>query len=174
MQTGIGNPPPWMLNLFNLGNYKFSSQAAGRPSTFYFSDLVGNRGRFRRAHPLGPELVFQGRCKRIFISPVLMNKIALLSEHTIADKDDEDAFHRERYTKIFNIIPMIQKGDPDGIYKGKASLVIKEGWRLFDTDDNLVHCSSGTIILNDPEATNFFNNGGQATIQNYQGQWSIW
>src|SRR5262249_14769525 len=80
MLQGDGNPPRRVMSLFTRANYKFSTHEPGRSSTFYFSDLTGNRGRFRRQHSRGPELVFQGRCKRIFVNPDLETRITHLSE----------------------------------------------------------------------------------------------
>jgi hypothetical protein len=172
MQQGNGNPPASIMSLFTRANYKFSSKAPNRPSTFYFNDLAGNRGRYRRLHPRGPELVFQGRCNRVFISPELEAKMTVLAELT--NRDDDDAFNEARYGKSAAIHPVLERGDPDRIYHYRASLIPKPGWRLFDTNNELVHFSAGEIRLHDPEATIFFAQNGDAVLSAYSGPWAIW
>jgi hypothetical protein len=159
------------MGLFTQANYKFSSHAPPRPSTFYFSDAVGNRGRFRRQHAQGPELVFQGRCRRIFISPELEAKITVLADLSTGD---DNAFNEVRYGKIAAIHPMLAKGDPDAIYRDRASLMLRDGWRLFDSNGILVHFSAGQILRPDPAAAQFFLDGGAAALANYNGAWAIW
>ncbi|MFZ1830366.1 MAG: hypothetical protein WAW42_16735 [Candidatus Competibacteraceae bacterium] len=173
MQQNNGNPPRHIMSLFTRANYKFSSLVSGRSSTFYFSDPVGNRGRYRRQHQRGPELVFQGRCKRIFISPELEAKISVLAELVTAS-DNDVAFNTTRYEKITAIYPILQRGDPSGIYRERASLTPKAGWRLFDTNDVLVHFSAGQILLNDNDAATFFAQNGDAVLSGYSGPWTIW
>jgi hypothetical protein len=186
MQTGTGNPPEHMMGLFVQANYQFSSSAPGRPSTFYFEDQQGNRGRFRRQHAKGPELAHQGACTRVFISPALELRLSTMAElvsgrpfsdgagRFIWDVDDE-LFNTERYNKFTRIHSILLRGDPDHLYGGEASLNLQAGWRLFDTNDLMCHFSAGVIILNDPAAAQFFGQqNGDQLLAAYSGQWMIW
>lgn len=56
------------VNLFRFTNYKFSTKSPGRLSTLYFQDVQGIKGRWRRDHPGGEQLVYQGKCLRFFLS----------------------------------------------------------------------------------------------------------
>lgn len=85
----MGKPSPDILNLFVATNYKFSTKQPGRSSTWYFSDPQQNYGRFRREHPQGPELVYQGRCSRMFISPILQKEYGEVAEAIVAQKIQE-------------------------------------------------------------------------------------
>lgn len=174
MQKGNGNPPLHIMSLFTRMNYKFSSSVPGRSSTFYFSDPVGNRGRYRRQHQHGPELIFQGRCKRMFILPEMVDIISDRAEKNAPSKNDVALYNTFRYKEIAEIYPILQQGDPSGIYRELASLIPKDGWQLFDTNDDLVHLSAGQILLNDPAATTFFAQNGDAVLKEYSGPWTIW
>ena len=160
------------MGLFTQANYRFSSKAPNRPSTFYFSDHANNCGRYRRQHANGPELVYQGRCNRIFVSPELEAKISVLSELTTRD-DDDYAYNEARYGKFGAIYPMLQRGDPDGIYRGRATLTVQAGWRLFDSNGAMVHLSAGSIQANDPEPPSFCAWRDAASAA-YSGAWTIW
>ncbi|WP_200378631.1 hypothetical protein [Rubrivivax gelatinosus] len=78
------------------------------------------------------------------------------------------------YEKIAAIYPILQQGDPSGIYSNRASLTPKAGWRLFDTNDVLIHLSAGQILLNDTDAASFFAHNGDADLRDYSGPWTIW
>ena len=166
---------PQMLRLltwYSPARYKFSTNEPGRPSTLYFQDGVGARGRFRRGHGLGSQLIFQGRCKRIFVSPDLKRLLGTLSGAGL-DGDDFNAVSYGKFmAKLSEIQGVLERGGgPGGLYEGRASLRVVPGWHVFDNDGESGHCSSGTVMGADATAAAVLAGAGLTV---YAGAYSIW
>jgi len=162
-----------LLGWFSQANYKFSTNEPGRPSTLYFQDVVGARGRYRRGHGLGSELIFQGRCKRLFVSPDLKRQLGALSGAGYVDGDDFDRTSYGKFmTKLTDIQDILERGSRDAVnYNGRASTRQTASWHIFDTNEESAHCSSGTVMGADPAAAGLLGGAGLAT---YTGKYSIW
>jgi hypothetical protein len=165
--TGI---PPGTEDFFVEANVKFSTNEPGRPSTFYFEDNLGNRGRYRRAHGQGEQLTYQGACRRIFISPMLKHQLgALTTGGPFEDNLNHDTYG-QFIEKLSDVLVAITSNDPDGYYFGRASERAMPGWHVYETDGDNCHCSSGTVVADDTVAP-FFEGGGFA---GYAGNYVVW
>jgi len=136
------------IALFTRENYKFSTKAGARLSSFYFQDNKGNQGRYRREHPDGELLVYQGRSLRLFAAP---NKVKQgFNEHQI-------------YTDI-----------NDGVKQHAGfSLVPVTGYHVWEFRPPNIpgHGSGGTVLAEDPDFANFDFTNFPA---NYTGETSEW
>jgi hypothetical protein len=174
--SGLNGPLPAemqrVMGLFTLANYKFSTNEPGRPSTFYFQDMIGLRGRYRRGHGQAPgtQVIFQGRCKRLFVSPPFKGQLESLTTGGVFEDNLTRATYGKFLNKLDEIYEKLQHGNV-ALYQGRASLRPTPGWHVFDTDGENGHCSSGTIMQADQDPANFFHGGGFAA---YNGAWSIW
>lgn len=142
--------------LFSRLNYQFSTTESGRLTTFYFQDASGNMGRIRRQHRDGPLAVYQGKCKRIFLSPDAMNDIDSLVDDV---------------KELGGAIDNLSKGN--AVFNGHASLTPQADWHVFDffidEEGDVVqqHGSGGAIILSDMEATEAAINELRGTIDSF-------
>lgn len=69
---------PELINLFVAPNFRFVTQAPGRPPSLYFADAQGNAGRIRQGHGGGPELDFiaaGNHLTRVYLTQVQMNQM---------------------------------------------------------------------------------------------------
>jgi hypothetical protein len=178
MPRGNGAPPNVFANFFIGANYRFSTMQPGRSSTWYFCDPANNLGRYRSQHHLGPSLAYQGQCNRIFVSPALEAQRSVLAEMALrafefdTQDDADEAFADERYRRIREIFPVLQRGDPDHVFDDKASLQAHIGWHLFDFRGQTSHFSAG-VVAPDPRALQFFH-GGADLANGYNGPWEQW
>lgn len=131
--------------LYQPVNYKFSTIERGgaRLTSFYYEDALGNQGRWRREHPDGTLITFQGQGFRLFIdSPINF------------DEDDclDIIDHLRAHPEIAGI-----PGDLSGApYYSRTP---RTGWHVIEATPAAVkartigHTSSGTVTLHDPAAT---------------------
>jgi hypothetical protein len=100
------------LPFFVQANYRFSTNEPGRPSTLYFEDMVGRRGRYRRGHAQGSELIFQGHCHRIFVSPMLKGQLSDLTTGGVFE-DNLNAFTYAKFMhKLIDVLQVNGGGGP--------------------------------------------------------------
>lgn len=137
--------PPKFAQLYEPQNYKFSTIEHGgaRLSSFYFQDPFGNQGRWRREHPDGTLITYQGQGLRLFIS----------------DRDDFDEDECLDIVGYLQDNPLVA-GIPAGMNGAQHySRVPVNGWHVIEIVPAAVaaatigHCSSGTVSLHDPAAT---------------------
>jgi hypothetical protein len=160
-----------MQNFFVQANYRFSTNEQGRPSTLYFQDGAGNRGRYRRGHAQGEQLIHQGgQCDRIFISPTLKAQSSAFARG-VFEQDWDNATYGAFMDRLSAINAVVQAGDPNRVYAGRASLNMHVGWHAFETDGNLVHCSAGTVMVADNTIAACFQGAG---LNAYAGAWMVW
>jgi hypothetical protein len=159
------------MPLFVQAHYRFSTNEAGRPSTLYFQDMYGNRGRFRRGHRQGEQLIFQGRCRRFFLSPMLKGQVEAMTTGGVFEDNLDRNTYGKYMEKLVGVLQVLEAGDHQGTYRGRASLHPQVGWHVFDTNGNDAHCSAGIVMTADPAALAVFNGAG---LGGYNGDWSIW
>ncbi|QQS13393.1 MAG: hypothetical protein IPK81_03855 [Rhodospirillales bacterium] len=131
--------------LYQPQNYRFSTIEAGgaRLSSFYYQDALGNQGRWRREHPQGTLITYQGQGFRLFVDG--------------PDNYDED--------ECLDIIDHLRAnpgvaGIP-GHLPGAAhySRAPQAGWHVIEATPAAVaartvgHRSSGTVSLHDAAAS---------------------
>jgi hypothetical protein len=137
--------PSKFAQLYQPLNYLFSTIEAGgaRLSSFYYQDHLGNQGRWRREHPDGTLITFQGQGFRLFVdSPANYDEDECL-----------DIIDRLRANPATAGIP--------GNLAGAAhfSRAPQAGWHVIEATPAAVaartigHRSSGTVSLHDPAAT---------------------
>jgi hypothetical protein len=137
--------PAHIQSLYQPVYYQFSTIERGgtRLSSFYYQDLLGNQGRWRREHPDGTLITFQGRGFRLFVD----------------SPDNYDEY------ECLDIIDFLRRNPttqdvPDHL-DGAAhySRTPKAQWHVIEAlPENVVartigHRSSGTVSLLDPAAT---------------------
>ena len=133
------------LALFVQSNHQFSTSENGRLTSLYFEDMDGNQGRWRREHPGGECLFFQGKSRRLFMdSDELRNYMGDLEVH---DWRTPQKFGGRA------------RGDYNVLCLGKdirnLSLCPFEGWHVLELCPPQYyarHGSSGTVLLNDNSA----------------------
>lgn len=130
------------LALFTIGNYRFSTIDANRPSSLYFQDANGNQGRWRRGHAHGETLIYQGRSRRLFIAPDEM-------ENYSSGLEDDPRSLGNRFGSRAN-------GDYQVLARGIAvrniSLDPVAGWHVLELcppDYYARHGSAGEVSLDD-------------------------
>ena len=133
--------------LFQKSNYKFSTKDPGRLSSFYFEDRHGNQGRWRREHPRGELLVYQGQTIRFFTeSPEDFNPDMVELVWRTAKIGH---FDHEHYSRV-----------------------PKNGWHVVEIarqPDTIGHCSGGTVVLADSDLAS-----GSLPTDTYGGDISDW
>ena len=137
---------PNQLALYSFANYSFSTQEEGRVTSLYFEDMLGNQGRWRREHPGGPLLVYQGKSRRLFVSPTELRNYRSDTEASLHQQDATPFGHRAN-------------GDYQVLRAGKSitgiSLTASAGWHVLELCPPLYyarHGSSGRVTLTDPTA----------------------
>lgn len=137
-------------DLFAYSNYRFSTEEKGRQSSLYFEDAQGNQGRWRRQHPDGELLIWQGQSRRIYMHRKGM------------------PFHADnKMLKIYRDIQFVLRSDQN------YSAVPRKHWHVIEMcppSFYVRHRSSGRILLEDPTA----GAADYAGIANYDGALVDW
>lgn len=137
-------------DLFVYNNYRFSTSESGRLTSLYFEDAQGNQGRWRREHPLGELLIWQGKSIRLFINPRQTSQ-----------------FRPDTALRIYHDIR-----DGIGNYPN-YSVRPKEQWHVIEMCPPTFyvrHSSSGRILRIDPTA----GAADYAGLANYTGAIADW
>mgnify|MGYP000529977629 CR=1 FL=1 len=144
-------------DLFQPHHYQFSTLEAGgtRLSSLYFQDAKGVQGRWRRQHPTGELLVYQGKSLRLFIRPDKKNTF-------VDEMEDDDNFARKLWMDLRDGLPI------DGY--SAAPITGYHVIELVPPAYFVGHSSSGTVLLNDPTA----GNASYIALANYTGTIIDW
>lgn len=128
--------PLKILSLFKPAHYKFSTSESGRITSLYF-EAGGIQGRWRRKHRDGKLLAYQGKSIRWFV-----DEQKWFSEFQ-SDRGDASLYWVQMKAGVnprgFSMTPIqgyhvLELVPPAA---GSVKVIVN-------------HCSSGTVILNDP------------------------
>jgi hypothetical protein len=155
----VGAPNPALIpaGFFVQANHRFSTHDGSRPTTLYFQDMFGNRGRYRRGHAQGEQLIYQGRCRRLFVSPT-----------TRDDVDSITASWAQFMAELVRILGIVEAGNPNP-FTGEASLHMQPDWHVFDTNGIDFHLSKGTVVTADNTTA-----AAWGALANYLQSWAVW